>query len=160
MQLNGVKPIFILRAAERMRMKPRLADTALAESPWVVVKKQLLLGGTAAILMGGIVNAFSGLSVLAGVLCISAPSAYFAWSSQRTLLGERILAQGVLKVVGTVMLMAVALESGTVTAPWFLLGIAMGQGAYFWALVSGSSDPSFSEETERKAVNQKPNEQI
>ena len=159
MQLNGVKPISILRAAERFRMKQSLADRTLTESPWAVVKKQLLLGVMVVTLVSGTVNASSGLSVLAGVLCICVPSAYFAWISQRTLVGARILIQGVLKVMGTVMLMAVVLESGTVKAPWFLLGIVMGQGAYFWVLVSGSSDLSFSEETGRKVANQKPNEQ-
>ena len=140
-------------------MKQSLADRTLSEMPWAVVKKQLLLGLMVVTLVSGTVNASSGLSVLAGVLCICVPSAYFARTSQRTLVGARILVHGVLKVVGTVMLMAVVLESRTVKAPWFLLGIVMGQGAYFWALVSGSSDLSFSEETGRKVANQKPNEQ-
>ena len=140
-------------------MKQSLAHRTLTESPWAVVKKQLLLGGMVVTLVSGTVNSSSGLSVLAGVLCICVPSAYFAWSSERTLVGARILVHGVLKVAGTVMLMAVVLESGTVKAPWFLLGIVMGQGAYFWVLVSGSSDLSLSEETVRKVAHQKPNEQ-
>ena len=62
--------------------------------------------------------------------------------SRRTLLGPRILAQGVVKMLSSGALMALFLGFEKVEIAWFLLGIAAGQGAYVWVLAAGSKEHS------------------
>ena len=76
-------------------------------------------------------------STLAGFLCVVVPSAYYAWVSQRTMIGPRIVAQGVLKIMGTGVLMALFLGLGSVQALWFLLGVVTAQISYLWVLAKG-----------------------
>ena len=133
MQLNGVEPISILRAAKRVQM-----NTQPAQSPWTVVRKQGLLTVAGCILVGVGWGIDPATSVLVGGLCVALPSAHFAWSSERTLVGSRILSQGVVKVVSTGALMALFLGFGVVQAPWFLLGMLAGQAAYVWTLAEAS----------------------
>ena len=59
---------------------------------------------------------------------------------QRTMLGPRILAQGVVKMLSSGALMALFLGFERVEIGWFLLGIAAGQGAYVWVLAAGSKE--------------------
>ena len=137
MQLNGIEPITILRAAERFRM-----NKLFATAQWSVVTKQVILGVIAAVAIGFAYGATPAKSVAAGALCIALPSAYFAWVSQRALVGSRILAQGVIKVLSSGALMALFLGFEKVEIAWFLLGIAAGQGAYVWVLAVGSREHS------------------
>jgi hypothetical protein len=74
------------------------------------------------------------------VLCIALPSVYFAWVSQRTLVGSRILAQGVVKMLSSGALMALFLGFEKVEVAWFLLGLVVGQSAYVWVLAVGSKE--------------------
>ena len=135
MQLNGIEPITILRAAERFRM-----INLFATAQWSVVTKQVILGVIATVAIGFAYGSTPAKSVAAGALCIALPSAYFAWVSQRTLLGPRILAQGVVKMLSSGALMALFLGFERVEIGWFLLGIAAGQGAYVWVLAAGSKE--------------------
>ena len=137
MQLNGIEPITILRAAERFRM-----NKLFATAQWSVVTKQVILGVIAAVAIGFAYGATPAKSVAAGALCIALPSAYFAWVSQRALVGSRILAQGVIKVLSSGALMALFLGFEKVEIAWFLLGIAAGQRAYVWVLAVGSREHS------------------
>ena len=73
-------------------------------------------------------------STLAGLLCVVVPSAYYAWASQRSMVGPRIIAQGVLKIVGTGVGMALFLGLGLVQVLWFLLGLVTAQMSYLWVL--------------------------
>ena len=133
MQLNGVEPISILRAAKRVQM-----NTQAAQSPWTLVRKQGLLTLAGCILVGVGWGIDPAISVAVGGLCVALPSAHFAWASERTLVGSRILSQGVVKVVSTGVLMASFLGFGAVQAPWFLLGMLAGQAAYVWTLAEAS----------------------
>ena len=137
MQLNGIEPISILRAAERFRM-----NSLFATAQWSVVTKQLVLGVFTAVAIGFGFGLGPAKSVAAGVLCIALPSAYFAWVSQRTLVGSRILAQGVVKTLSSGALMALFLGFEKVEVAWFLLGMVAGQGAYVWVLARGSEEHS------------------
>ena len=76
-------------------------------------------------------------STLAGLLCVVAPSAYYAWASQRSMVGPRIVAQGVLKIMGTGVGMALFLGLGSVQFLWFLLGLVTAQMSYLWVLAKG-----------------------
>ena len=76
-------------------------------------------------------------STLAGLLCVVVPSAYYAWASQRSMVGPRIIAQGVLKIVGTGVGMALFLGLGSVQVLWFLLGLVTAQMSYLWVLAKG-----------------------
>ena len=76
-------------------------------------------------------------STLAGLLCVVVPSAYYAWASQRSMVGPRIIAQGVLKIVGTGVGMALFLGLGSVQGLWFLLGLVTAQMSYLWVLAKG-----------------------
>ena len=76
-------------------------------------------------------------STLAGLLCVVVPSAYYAWASQRSMVGSRIVAQGVLKIVGTGVGMALFLGLGSVQVLWFLLGLVTAQMSYLWVLAKG-----------------------
>lgn len=134
MQLNGVEPVSILRAAERIQM-----STRLAQSPWTVVRKQIVLTVVASALIASALVAMGWAidpvaSVAVGGICVALPSAHFAWASERTFVGSRILAQGVVKVLSTGVLMALFLGLGGVRAPWFLLGMLVSQSAYVWTL--------------------------
>ena len=133
MQLNGVEPISILRAAKRVQM-----NTQPAQNPWTLVRKQGLLTVAGCILVGVGWGKDPATSVVVGGLCVALPSAHFAWASERTLVGSRILSQGVVKVVSTGVLMASFLGFGAVQAPWFLLGMLAGQAAYVWTLAEAS----------------------
>lgn len=137
MQLNGIEPVSILRAAERFRM-----NSLFATAQWSVVTKQLVLGVFTAVLIGFMVGLGPAKSVAAGAFCIALPSAYFAWVSQRTLVGSRILAQGVVKMLSSGALMALFLGFEKVEVAWFLLGMVAGQSAYVWVLARGSEEHS------------------
>ena len=137
MQLNGIEPVSILRAAERFRM-----NSLFATAQWSVVTKQLVLGVFTAVLIGFMFGLGPAKSVAAGAFCIALPSAYFAWVSQRTLVGSRILAQGVVKMLSSGALMALFLGFEKVEVAWFLLGMVAGQGAYVWVLAQGSEEHS------------------
>ena len=76
-------------------------------------------------------------STLAGLLCVVVPSAYYAWASQRSMVGSRIVAQGVIKIVGTGVGMALFLGLGSVQGLWFLLGLVTAQMSYLWVLAKG-----------------------
>jgi hypothetical protein len=135
MQLNGIEPISILRAAERFRM-----NNLFATAQWSVVTKQFILGVSTAVVIGFAYGATPAKSVAAGVLCIALPSAYFAWVSQRTSVGSRILAQGVVKMLSSCAVMALFLGFEKVGVAWFLLGLVVGQSAYVWVLAIGSRE--------------------
>ena len=137
MQLNGIEPVSILRAAERFRM-----NSLFATAQWSVVTKQLVLGVFTAVLIGFMFGLGPAKSVAAGAFCIALPSAYFAWVSQRTLVGSRILAQGVVKMLSSGALMALFLGFEKVEVAWFLLGMVAGQSAYVWVLARGSEEHS------------------
>ena len=137
MQLNGIEPISILRAAERFRM-----INLFAAAQWSVVTKQFILGIIATVAIGFAYGSAPAKSVAAGALCIALPSAYFAWVSQRTLLGSRILAQGAVKMLSSGALMALFIGFETVEVAWFLLGIVTSQSAYLGALALGSEKHS------------------
>ena len=137
MQLNGIEPISILRAADRFRM-----NSLFATAQWSVVTKQLVLGVFTAVAIGFGFGLGPAKSVAAGVLCIALPSAYFAWVSQRTLVGSRILAQGVVKTLSSGALMALFLGFEKVEVAWFLLGMVASQSAYVWVLARGSEEHS------------------
>lgn len=137
MQLNGIEPISILRAAERFRM-----NSLFATAQWSVVTKQLVLGVFTAVLIGFMFGLGPAKSVAAGAFCIALPSAYFAWVSQRTLVGSRILAQGVVKMLSSGALMALFLGFEKVEVAWFLLGMVASQSAYVWVLARGSEEHS------------------
>ena len=76
-------------------------------------------------------------STLAGLLCVVVPSAYYAWVSQRSTTGLRIVAQGVIKIMGTGVGMALFLVLGSVQVLWFLLGLVTAQMSYLWVLANG-----------------------
>jgi hypothetical protein len=76
-------------------------------------------------------------STLAGPLCVVVPTAYYAWASQRSMVGLQIVAQGVLKIIGTGVLMALFLGLGSVQVFWFLLGLVTAQMSYLWVLAKG-----------------------
>ena len=137
MQLNGMEPISILRAAERFRM-----NKLFATAQWSVVTMQFMLGISATAATGVGFGLDPAKSVAAGVFCIALPSAYFAWVSQRTLVGSRILAQGVMKTLSSGVLMALFIGFEKVEVAWFLLGIVTGQSAYLGALALGSEKHS------------------
>ena len=137
MQLNGIEPISILRAAERFRM-----NSLFATAQWSVVTKQLVLGVFTAVAIGFGFGLGPAKSVAAGVLCIALPSAYLAWVSQRTLVGSRILAQGVVKTLSSGALMALFFGFEKVEVAWFLLGMVASQSAYVWVLARGSEEHS------------------
>ena len=137
MQLNGIEPVSILRAAERFRM-----NSLFATAQWSVVTKQLVLGVFTAVLIGFMFGLGPAKSVAAGAFCIALPSAYFAWVSQRTLVGSRILAQGVVKMLSSGALMALFLGFEKVEVAWFLLGMVASQSAYVWVLARGSEEHS------------------
>jgi len=107
------------------------------QEAWSIVKQQLALGGGISVVIAALVSSHAAFSVLAGVICVFVPSAYFAWTSQKTLVGARIVAQGVLKIVGTGVLMALFLGLGSVQALWFLLGVVGAQSCYLWVLAKG-----------------------
>ena len=52
-------------------------------------------------------------------------------------MGPRIVAQGVLKIIGTGVLMALFLGLGSVQVFWFVLGLVTAQMGYLWALAKG-----------------------
>jgi hypothetical protein len=137
MQLNGMEPVSILRAAERFRM-----NKLFATAQWSVVKMQFTLGAFATAVTGIAFGIDPAKSVSAGVLCIGLPSADFAWISQRTLVGSRILAQGVVKMLSSGALMALFIGFETVEVAWLLLGIVTSQSAYLGALALGSEKHS------------------
>ena len=97
-------------------------------------------------------------STLAGLLCVVVPSAYYAWVSQRTMIGPRIVAQGVLKIMGTGVLMALFLGLGSVQALWFLLGVAVAQSCYLWVLARGHQPGAKARSSAIDTSSQKQNE--
>ena len=113
-----------------------------ATAQWSVVTKQFILGAIITVAIGFAYGSAPAKSVAAGVICIALPSAYFAWVSQRTLVGSRILAQGVVKMLSSGVLMALFLGFKKVEVAWFLLGLLAGQGAYVWVLAVGSKEHS------------------
>ena len=130
--MNGGKPVSILRAAERVRLKGSWAQEA-----WRVVKQQLAFGGGISVVTAVLVGNHAAFSVIAGVICVFVPSACYAWTSQKTLVGARIVAQGVIKIMGTGVLMTLFLGLGSVQALWFLLGVAVAQSCYLWVVARG-----------------------
>ena len=115
-------------------------NNSFATAQWSVVKKQFILGLLVAVAIGLAFGATPAKSATAGVLCIASPSAYFAWASQRTLVGSRILAQGVVKMLSSGVLMALFLGFEKVEVAWFLLGLVVGQSAYVWVVAVGSKE--------------------
>ena len=53
------------------------------------------------------------------------------------MVGSRIVAQGVLKIMGTGVGMALFLGLGSVQVLWFLLGLVTAQMSYLWVLANG-----------------------
>lgn len=117
-------------------------NSLFATAQWSVVTKQLVLGVFTAVAIGFGFGLGPAKSVAAGVLCIALPSAYFAWVSQRTLVGSRILAQGVVKTLSSGALMALFFGFEKVEVAWFLLGMVASQSAYVWVLARGSEEHS------------------
>ena len=130
--MNGVEPISILRAAESVRLK-----RAWGEEAWGVVKQQVAVGASISVATAILIGSHAAFSVTAGVVSVFVPSAYYAWTSQKTLDGARIVAQGVLKIIGTGVLMALFLGLGSVQVLWFLLGLVVAHGCYLWVLAKG-----------------------
>ena len=130
--MNGVEPISILRAADRVCL-----NSPWAQEAWRVVKQQVAFGAGMVALAAVFSGSHASYSTLAGLLCVVVPSAYYAWVSQRTMIGPRIVAQGVLKIMGTGGLMALFLGLGSVQALWFLLGVVTAQISYLWVLAKG-----------------------
>ena len=130
--MNGVEPVSILRAAERVRLKGSCGKEA-----WSVVKQQVAFGVGSSVVIGALVSNHAAFSVIAGVICVLVPSAYYVWTSQKTLVGARIVAQGVAKIMGTAALMAMFLGLGLVQPLWFLLGVGIAQSCYLWVLAKG-----------------------
>ncbi|RPG26246.1 MAG: hypothetical protein CBC17_002535 [Gammaproteobacteria bacterium TMED57] len=108
-----------------------------AQEAWRVVKQQVAFGAGMVALAAVFSGSHASYSTLAGFLCVVVPSAYYAWVSQRTMIGPRIVAQGVLKIMGTGVLMALFLGLGSVQALWFLLGVVTAQISYLWVLAKG-----------------------
>ena len=128
--MNGDEPISILRAAERPVV------TLLRNSgPWGVIAKQTAIGFVGVLVAGTFAGILGSGGLGLGVCCVAVPSAYFAWSSQRTMEPGRIAGQGLVKVVSTGGLIALVLVNDLVQPGWFFLGLLAGQGAYWWALV-------------------------
>ena len=130
--MNGVEPVSILRAADRVCL-----NSPWAQEAWRVVKQQVAFGAGMVALAAVFSGSHASYSTLAGLLCVAVPSAYYAWVSQRTMIGPRIVAQGVLKIMGTGVLMALFLGLGSVQALWFLLGVVTAQISYLWVLAKG-----------------------
>ena len=87
---------------------------AWGEEAWGVVKQQAGVGASTCVVAAVLVGNHAAYSVTAGVACVLAPSAYYAWTSQKTMIGARIVAQGVIKIMGTGALMALFLGLGSV----------------------------------------------
>ena len=130
--MNGVEAISILRAAKSVRLKG-----AWGEEAWGVVKRQVAVGVSISVVTAVLIGNHEACSVTAGVASVLVPSAYYAWTSQRTLVGARIVAQGVLKIMGTGVLMALFLGLGSVQVLWFLLGLVLAHSCYLWVLAKG-----------------------
>ena len=151
--MNGIEPITILRAAQRVLLKG-----AWGEEAWGVVKQQVAVGACISFVAAVLIGNHAAYSVFAGVACVLVPSAYYAWMSQKTLVGARIVAQGVLKIMGTGALMALFLGLGSVQVLWFLFGLVVAYSCYLWVLAKGHK-PFF--ESSSRATNvssQKQNE--
>ena len=151
--MNGVEPISILRAAERVRLKG-----AWGEEAWGVVKQQLAVGDSFSVVTAVLIGNHAAYSVTAGVACVLVPSAYYAWTSQKTLVGARIVAQGVLKIMGTGVLMALFLGLGSVQVLWFLFGLVLAHSCYLWVLAKGYQPGSESSSSATHISSQKQNE--
>ena len=151
--MNGVEPISILRAAERVRLKD-----AWGEEAWGVVKQQSAVGASISVVTAVLIGNHAAYSVTAGVACVLVPSAYYAWTSQKTFVGARIVAQGVLKIMGTGALMALFLGLGSVQALWFLLGVAVAQSCYLWVLARGHQPGAEARSSAIDTSSQKQNE--
>lgn len=131
---------------------------AFNTEPWSVIRKQAMIAcvGGALIFLGG--GMHQAISAGLGTLCVFLPSAHYAWVSQRTLVGVQIMAQGVIKMLGTGALMALCLGFGAVSALWFLLGVVAGQGAYLWVLAEGTGAHSALKKSVPMASEKKQNE--
>ena len=110
---------------------------AWGEEAWGVVKQQAGVGASTCVVAAVLVGNHAAYSVTAGVACVLAPSAYYAWTSQKTMIGARIVAQGVIKIMGTGALMALFLGLGSVQVLWFLFGLVMAYSCYLWVLAKG-----------------------
>ena len=116
--MNGVEPVSILRASDRVCL-----NSPWPRQVWRVVKQQIAFGAGLVALAAFFISSHASYSTLAGLLCVVVPSAYYAWASQRSMVGWRIVAQGVIKIVGTGVGMALFLGLGSVQFLWFLLGL-------------------------------------
>lgn len=103
--------------------------------PWGVITKQALIGLVGVVPASVIAGLAGALGFAAGAGCVAIPSAYFAWSSQRTMEPGRIVVQGITKVLCTGVFMAIVIASDTVEPLWFFAGLIASQGGYWWALV-------------------------
>ena len=130
--MNGVEPVSILRAADRVCL-----NSPWPQEAWRVVKQQVAFGAGMVALAAVFSGSHASYSTLAGLLCVVVPSAYYAWVSQRTMIGPRIVAQGVLKIMGTGVLMALFLGLGSVQALWCSRGGGTAQISYLWVLAKG-----------------------
>ena len=151
--MNDIEPNSILRAAERVRLKG-----AWGEEAWGVVKQQVAVGASISVVAAVLIGNHAAYSVTAGVACVLAPSAYYAWTSQKTFVGARIVAQGVLKIMGTGALMALFLGLGSVQVLWFLFGLVVAYSCYLWVLAKGYNSLSESGSSATHISSQKQNE--
>ena len=107
----------------------------------------MAVGASISVVTAVLIGKHAAYSVTAGVACVLVPSAYYAWTSQKTLVGARIVAQGALKIMGTGVLMALFLGLGSVQVLWFLFGLVLAHSCDLWVLAKGyqpDSEPSSS----------------
>lgn len=69
-------------------------------------------------------------SALIALGCCVVPSAYYAWSQQRTMVATRLLLQGVLRMLLTITLMAVSIVVFNVEPVGFFVTFALTQLGY------------------------------
>ena len=131
---------------------------AWGEEAWGVVKRQVAVGASTSVVTAVLIGNHAAYSVIAGVACVLVPSAYYAWTSQKTLVGERIVAQGALKIIGTGVLMALFLGVGSVQVLWFLFGLVLANSSYLWVLAKGYQPGSESSSSATQISSQKQNE--
>lgn len=97
--------------------------------PYRIVVAQALLGAlSAAALL--IISPAQAHSALLAAGCIFFPTAYYAWVTSRTLDASRLLAHGVMRMVLTGVLMAVAIVSVGIEPAGFFATFCVVQLAY------------------------------
>ena len=100
---------------------------------YLVIHLQVLIGAFASVGLLGTGGRESYAAVV-GALTIILPSAYLAWSNNRTSNPLRILAQGAVKTTTTCLLMAVALVVMKVEPLGFFFSLVAVQFSYLIAL--------------------------